>query len=341
MDAVTWSGDSTSSRSITGINFTPDLVWDKIRSSAFDHMLFDSVRGAGTGKDLSSNATAAEGTKSSYGFLNSFNSDGFTVNVGTDPSFPYAAFNQSGQTYVAWAWNAGSGSSSSNTDGSITSTVSVNASAGFSVVTYTGTGANATVGHGLGVAPSFVIVKSRSQTSNWMLWHSTLTGNDYIELNTTTGAQSAATMWNSSVPTSSVINLGSFSFVNGSGITQVAYCWSEIAGFSKFGKYTGNGSADGTFVYLGFRPKYVLMKRADASGTSWIVWDSVRGSYNLNNADLFPNLADAEFTSTTDTIDMLSNGFKLRGTGSGSNASGGNFIYAAFAESPFRNSLAR
>ena len=330
MDATLYTGNLTGQTITNTAGFKPDLVWPKSRSAATDNKLVDSVRGATLA--IVSNSTAAE-TTDLTGVV-SFNSNGFTLGTST-------TYNNLAATYVAWQWQAGQGSSSSNTNGTITSTVSVNASAGFSVVTYTGTGANATVGHGLGVAPSFVIVKSRGQTSNWMIWHSTFTGNDYIELNTTTGAQSFAGMWNSSVPTSSVINLGSFSFVNGSGITQVAYCWAEIAGFSKFGKYTGNGSADGTFVYLGFKPKYVLMKRADASGTSWIVWDSVRGSYNLNNADLFPNLSDAEFTSTTDCIDMLSNGFKLRGTGSGSNASGGNYIYAAFAENPFKNSLAR
>lgn len=330
MDATLYTGTLLSNSVVNAAAFKPDLVWLKSRSAATNNELTDSVRGVT--KALVSNSTAAEATDVQG--LTAFNTNGFTVGTNTD-------YNNLAATYVAWQWQAGAGSSGSNTNGTITSTVSVNATAGFSVVTYTGTGANATVGHGLGIAPSFVIVKSRGQTSNWMIWHSTFTGNDYIELNTTTSAQSFAGMWNSSVPTSSVINLGSFSFVNGSGIAQVAYCWSEIPGFSKFGSYVGNGNADGSFVYLGFKPKFVMTKRADASGTGWTILDSVRGAYNLNNLNLYPNDPAAEIASASIAIDMLSNGFKIRGTAADINASGGNYIYAAFAENPFRNSLAR
>jgi hypothetical protein len=266
--------------------------------------------------------------------LTAFGSGGFTL--GTD-----TVYNNNAATYVGWQWQAGQGSSSSNTNGSITSTVSVNASAGFSVVTYTGTGANATIGHGLGVAPSMIITKNRGATSDWGVYHSSLTSAAYFLLLDTTAAQaSGPTYWNSTAPTSSVFSVGTATPTNASVNTYVAYCWTPIAGFSAFGSYTGNGSTDGTFVYTGFRPKFVLIKRTNTT-SSWIIWDSVRGAYNLNNADLFPDQNIAEFTSTTDTIDILSNGFKLRGTGVGSNGSGDTMIYAAFAENPFKNSLAR
>jgi hypothetical protein len=338
MDATLYTGNGAA-RSITNTAaFQPDLVWIKDRTTAYSHVIYDSVRGVGTTKMLSSNLTDAEGSFPNNANLTAFNSNGFALGttVSTDVT------NNTGDAFVGWQWQAGQGATSSNTDGTITSTVSVNASAGFSVVTYTGTGAAATVGHGLGVAPKMIIVKRRNSISDWYVYHVGMAtpSNNTLFLNSTSG-NAASTAWNNTSPTSSVFNIGTLDAVNNSGSTYVAYCWSDIAGFSKFGSYTGNGSLDGTFVYLGFRPKYVLMKQTNASGASWVVWDSVRGAYNANNLDLFPNLANAELASNLDLIDMLSNGFKLRGTGTGSNASGGNYIYAAFAESPFRNSLAR
>jgi hypothetical protein len=222
--------------------------------------------------------------------------------------------------------------------------VSVNASAGFSVVTYTGTGANATVGHGLGVAPQLIIVKKRSTTGQWVTYHVSIgnTGIVYLESQSATVTTSLA--WNNTSPTSSVFSVGTGSDINGSAATFVAYCWASIAGFSAFGSYTGNGSTDGTFVYTGFRPKFVMIKSSSNGTTDWLVWDSTRNQYNSTNSFLYPDLSAAEYTGSAADLDFLSNGFKLRNTNTGtasSNQSGFVYIYAAWAENPFRNSLAR
>lgn len=334
MAATLYTGNG-STQSITNAgSFKPDLVWMKSRSTTWENVLEDSVRGAT--KVLSSNLTQAEYTSATS--LTAFNSNGFSL--GADNNI-----NQSGQTYVGWQWQAGQGSTSSNTNGTITSTVSVNATAGFSVVTYTGTGANATVGHGLGVAPSMIIVKSRSQggtaTYSWAVWHSALAGTEYLLLNGTAAKATAATVWNSTVPTSSVFSLGTDSIANGNTVTYVAYCWAGIAGFSKFGSYTGNGSADGPFVYCGFRPRFVLIK--SSSGLeNWIIQDTSRDTYNQMNNVLIPNASNAETAyASSQGIDVLSNGFKLRVAGAPVNTSAGTYIYAAFAENPFANALAR
>jgi hypothetical protein len=217
--------------------------------------------------------------------------------------------------------------------------VSVNASAGFSVVTYTGTGVNATVGHGLGVAPSIVITKNRGATSDWGVYHSSLTSAAYFLLLDTTAAQaSGATYWNSTAPTSSVFSVGTATPTNANANTYVAYCWAPIAGFSAFGTFVGNGTSDNTFVYTGFRPKYVLIKPISGAGGDWIVQDTARDPYNVATALLNPNLSGAEYTSGVIQIDFLSNGFKVRGSWGGYSL---NPIYAAFAETPFKNSLAR
>jgi hypothetical protein len=338
MDATIYTGAGGTQSITNAAGFKPDFVWAKSRSNAFDHALYDSVRGAGTAKYLISNATSAEGNYSnSYGSLSSFNSNGFTVAAGTDPSFPSAFFNQSGATYVAWQWQAGQGSSSSNTSGSITSTVSVNASAGFSVVTYTGTAVAATVGHGLGVAPSWIVVKGRTNVSDWRVYHSSVTLPNVLNLNTTSAAASDAGAFGSTAPTSSVFTLGTGSGTNGSANTYVAYCWTPIAGFSAFGSYTGNASTDGTFVYLGFRPKFVMIKRTDST-SDWYIWDTARDTYNVVTNTLLADTSGAETSATS--IDDLSNGFKCR-SATVVNASGGTYIYAAFAENPFKNSLAR
>lgn len=280
--------------------------WIKDRANANNHQLIDIVRGSTA--VLQSNTTAAETT--------------YTAPTGNS---------------VGFAWKAG-GSAVSNTAGSITSQVSANASAGFSIVTYTGTGANATVGHGLGVAPSFIMFKSRNNVSNWIAYHASLGATKYIHPNLTAASNTLSTIFNNTAPTSSVFSLGSEATANGSGSTTVAYCWSEIAGFSKIGSYVGNGSADGVFVYTGFRPKFVIIKNADAV-ESWNILDSVRSDFNLADDLLFPNDSAAEAAAAG--IDFLSNGFKLRSTSAQSNANGQTHIFAAFAENPFRNSLAR
>jgi hypothetical protein len=333
MDATTYTGTGASLSVTNTSAFKPDLVWVKGRSGATDHALYDSVRG--TTKDLVSNSTAAETTQATG--LTAFGTSGFTVDT-------LAKMNTNAATYVGWQWQAGQGSTSSNTQGSITSTVSVNASAGFSIVTYTGTGANATVGHGLGVAPKMVIVKGRSAAStDWMVYHASSNASPatgVLQLNTTIAFTATSTTWNNTAPTSSVFSVGTNNPVNQSSQTFVAYCWAEIAGFSKFGSYTGNGSSDGVFVYTGFRPKYVMIKRTDAVN-DWYLYDSSRNPYNTSKLILFADTSGAEATSTTSDIDFVSNGFKIRGTDSGINASGGAYIYAAFAENPFKYALAR
>jgi hypothetical protein len=335
MAATTYSGDGTNPRTITNsvnnIGFQPDFIWAKVRSTTYSNTLYDSVRGGANA--LFSDTTSAESTNYANGQILAFNSNGFNVNAGV-------VLNQSGQTYVTWQWKAGT-TSSSNTSGSITSTVSAGATQGFSVVTYTGTGANATVGHGLGVAPKMVIVKERNAVRGWPVYHASLTSATYyVDLQTTAAQASAATIWNSTAPSSTVFSIGTDTGTNQSTGTYVAYCFSEVAGYSKFGSYTGNGSADGAFVFCGFRPRYVLLKRSDTAD-AWVVFDSVRGTYNLNSPHLQPHLSSAEADAPPYGLDFLSNGFKCRSSTASMNASGGTYIFMAFAENPTKFSLAR
>jgi hypothetical protein len=332
-NTVLYTGNATA-RTITGVGFQPDWVWGKIRSESQDHVLVDSVRGAT--KQIYSSDTSAEQTESQG--LTGFASDGFTLGT-------HAYFNKNTATYVAWNWLAGN-STSSNGDGSITSTVSANTTAGFSIVTYTGNNtAGATVGHGLGgVAPSMVILKNRNRTDNrdWVIYHTGLTSASYyIYLNSNAGqAGTYANFWNNTAPNSSVITLGSGdTATNGSGDTYVAYCFAEKKGYSKFGSYTGNGNADGTFVYTGFKPAWVMIKRTDTAN-DWNIQDSKRTDYNgKQTTSLQANTSSSESTIGTDfRRDILSNGFKIRNDGAETNASGGTYIYMAFAESPFVNS---
>ena len=327
MDATLYTGTLVSNAITNAASFKPDLVWVKSRSAATDHKLTDSVRGVT--KALISDTTGAETTDTQG--LTAFGSAGFTVGTNTD-------YNNLAATYVAWQWQAGQGSSSSNTNGSITSTVSVNASAGFSVVTYTGTGANATVGHGLGVAPTFILIKQRSISGNWQVYHSATGNTQSSFLNSTATPSTSALYWNSTSPTSSVFSLGSAGDTNSSGATYVAYCWTPISGFSSIGSYVGNGSNDGVFVYTGFLPKWLLVKNT-GQVNDWFVIDSAMNTYNVMGEYLFPN--SSAVSNTFSWIDFLSNGFKIRSTGTGNNNSGITQIYAAFASNPFKNSLAR
>ena len=281
--------------------FTDELAWVKDRANSNNHQLMDSVRGVNA--VLQSNTTAAETT--------------------------YSA--PSGSS-VGWVWKA-NGAGVSNTDGSITSTVSANPTAGFSIVTYTGTGANATVGHGLGKAPSLVIVKQRDAITDWHVYHTSLAATDFIRLNLINAKGTNTGVWNSTAPTSTVFSLGGYTEVDASTKTYVAYCFAEIAGFSKFGSYTGNASTDGPFVYCGFRPRWVLVKASSAS-ESWIVVDAARNTYNVVGGALQPNLSDAEATySLSGGFDFTANGFKLKTTGGG-NTNAYTYIFAAFAEFP-------
>jgi hypothetical protein len=333
MAATTYTGTGASltvANTVGSTSFQPDWVWVKGRSGATDHALYDSVRGVQ--KQIESNTTTAETTETTG--LTAFGSTGFTVGA-------LAQMNTSAATYVAWQWKAGT-TSSSNTNGSITSTVSVGATQGFSVVTYTGTGANATVGHGLGVAPKMIIVKDRSVSTNWAVYHSSLTSAAYVLLlNLTAAETSASTFWNSTAPTSSVFSIGTSSATNTASENFVAYCFAAVAGYSAFGSFTGNGSADGPFVYTSFRPRFILWKNTSLAGTDWTIVDSSRNTYNVANSGLQPNGSYAEASNSNYQIDFLSNGFKVRTTNPEANRSGDTIIYACFAENPLKYALAR
>lgn len=331
MAATTYTGTGSSlsvSNAVNSVSFQPDFVWIKSRSAATDHALYDVIRG--TQNRLESNTTDA--AVASDNGLTAFGTSGFTVNT-------LAQVNTNAATYVGWQWKA-NGTAVTNTAGSISSQVSANTTAGFSVVTYTGTGANATVGHGLGVAPSMVIVKRRDSSTNgdWFTYHIALGNTNAIFLNLTNAASVTSAVWNNTTPTSSAVSIGTSTGVNASGSTYVAYCFAAIAGYSAFGSYTGNGSTDGPFIYTGFRPRFVMVK-CSSTTAAWIVMDTARSPYNATNVWLNPDQSTAE-NSTTEFYDLLSNGFKLRYAGA-NNASGQTFIYAAFAENPFQNALAR
>jgi hypothetical protein len=332
MDATLYTGTGSSLSVTNAGSFQPDLVWVKGRSGATDHAWYDSVRG--TTKQIESNNANAETTEAQG--LTAFGTGGFTVGT-------LAQMNTSAATYVGWQWKASNAAGVTNTSGSITSTVSVNTTAGFSIVTYTGTGSAATIGHGLGVAPKMIIVKNRDAADAWQVYHAANTANpetDYLVLNTTDATADAADRWNDTLPTSTVFSIGNGVEVNTNTEKYVAYCWAEIAGFSKFGSYTGNGSTDGPFIYLGFRPKFILIKWSSGAGYEWYVYDTSRETYNVAQTPLFPNTSGAESANSAFNIDILSNGFKCKTAYAGINNNAGTFIYMAFAENPFKNSNA-
>ena len=337
MDVKLYTGNG-STQTISGLEFSPDFVWIKCRNLGHYHELQDAVRGFGSGKNLESNTTTAEGANND-GYVDSVTSNGFVVTAGSGTGV-------NGNSYVAWAWDAGS-STVTNTQGSISSQVRANASAGFSIVTYTGTGSNGTVGHGLGIAPSFYVVKARSVSGeSWIVYHSGA-GMKFGVLNATNAFDSnTSTIWNNTAASSTVFSLGNNTAVNGNGTTYVSYLFAPVAGYSSFGSYTGNGSADGPFIYTGFRPKWVMIK-GSSFVSNWNILDAARDPYNLQSNRLRPNLSNAEESSPSGTFaicwDALSNGFKLRG-GSGTNdvnQTSETLIYAAFAESPFQYARAR
>ena len=309
--------------SITGVNFQPDLTWIKSRSATGAHQLMDAVRGAA--KRLSSNSSGVE--DAANGLL-SFDTDGFSMgNSSTSHNM-----NGSGVTYVSWNWKAGNSAGSSNTDGSITSTVSANTTAGFSIVSYTGTGANATVGHGLGAVPKLVITKNRSNVHSWGVYHASVGNTKSTPLDDNLAAQTNSAYWNNTTPTSSVFTVSTGNDVNKSGDNMIAYCFVEKKGFSKFGSYTGNSSTDGTFIYTGFKPAFVIFK--STGGTeSWSMVDNKRDTDNVVKNQLFPNLNAAEETSNN-VMDFCSNGFKMRNSDTRYNSSSYTYMYMAFAENP-------
>ena len=337
-DTLLWSGNATTSdRSITGLNFQPDWAWTKTRNFAYHHALFDSVRGAAN--RIFSDQTYAENAASG-GSLASFDSNGITWDYGTGNEW----WNLSGKNYLSWNWNAG-GSTVTNNSGSISSQVRANATAGFSIVSYTGTGSAATIGHGLGVAPNVLIIKNRGTGNRiWLVYHSANTSEpatEYLQLDSTAATADDNSAFNDTAPTSTVFSVGTSASSNNSSEGHIAYCFSEVAGYSKFGKYTGNGNASGTFVFTGFRPAWVLIK-CSSSTFNWMIYDSKRGAFNLIDEYLMANSENAEAGSSSDNpIDFLSNGFKLRYTNTSTNQSGGTYIYLCFAESPFKNARAR
>jgi hypothetical protein len=325
------AGTQTIANTVGSVAFQPDFVWIKRRDASSSHTLTDSVRGVNS--QLFSNLTAAQETNTDH--VTAFTSSGFSLGSGTSGTYP--STNNNGGTYVGWQWKGG-GTAVSNTSGSITSSVSANTTSGFSVATYTGTGVAGTIGHGLGVAPSMIIVKSRSAVGAWPVYHTSLGNGSNLVLNTTAATATSSTIWNATSPTSSVFSVGINTDSNTVTVTYVAYCFAAIKGFSAFGSYTGNGSTDGPFVYLGFRPRYVMFKRTDVA-CDWYTIDTSRATYNVINPYLLPNKANVEATDLS--WDILSNGFKLRTTYGDVNGSGANIVYAAFAENPFQNALAR
>jgi hypothetical protein len=336
-DVDTWSGDGTDPRSRT-LSFGPDLVWIKTINQSNWHYLTDIVRGAP--KKLYTNSTNAEDTAPIYGQIDSFNSNGFTLGGGTDPSNPLSDSNQIGTNYVAWAWDAG-GSSVTNEDGSITSQVSANQTTGFSILTltfptYSGT---STVGHGLNAAPHWWIMKDRDSADGWYTGHISSGANKYLRLETTDAENISTTLWDNTLPSSSVI------YNNGTSMTgagdYVMYAWAPVEGYSAFGSYEGNGNASGPFVYTGFKPRWIMIKNVDnfGSGYDWFIFDTARDTLNVAENILQANLSSAETDS--DSIDLLSNGFKIRTTANGLNLNAHTHIYCAFAEHPFKISRAR
>jgi hypothetical protein len=316
------------------VGFQPDFTWIKARGLTYSHNLVDAVRGST--KRLESDTTDAEADAATS--VTSFNSDGFSlgsrvlVNADTAP-------------FVAWNWKA-NGSGVSNTDGSITSTVSANTESGFSIVSYTGNGtAGATIGHGLTSAPDMIIVKNRDNGGMpWLVYHSSNTSapeTDYLLLNSTSATTDFNTAWNDTAPTSSVFSVGTADGTNQNANDIIAYCFHSVEGFSKFGSYTGNGNADGTFVYTGFRPAFILIKSSTVSGSAWYLFDEERNIYNPLTFDLYANYSNAESGSSSGRLDMLSNGFKMRSTSADTNSNGATMIYMAFAENPFKYSNAR
>ena len=315
-----YTGTGSAGQAQTGIGFQPDLVWTKSRDNAYPHQWYDVIRGVT--KRIQSNDTSAEATQSNG--LTSFDSDGFTVGDASGTGVNTA-------TYASWNWKA-NGTGVANTDGSISSTVSANTTSGFSIVSYTGTGANATVGHGLGVAPSMVITKRRSSTDDWIVWNKGLTNPaSYLYLNSTNAEMGSVAAYQNITPTANLLYPGTDSRTNNNGETYTSYCFADVQGYSKFGSYVGNGNADGTFVYTGFKPAFVMVKRTDSTG-SWIMSDGTRDPINAVDNYLSANNSNVE--SDFDHADFLSNGIKFRTTNDGWNLSGGSYIFMAFAEAP-------
>ena len=285
------------------VGFQPDLIWDKRRSDTSVHALFDSSRGFGSsGKVLYSNTTAAEGTNA---LIKSVSSTGFTVTASSDNT----------GTLVDWCWKKQAGI--------------------FDIVTYTGNGSNRTISHNLGAVPTMMVTKVRSTTNQWLVYHQGIGNTNTVKIDDTSAATTQTNLWNSTTPTSSVFSVGTHTGSNLNGGTFVMYLFGDKQGVSKMGSYTGNGNADGTFVYTGFKPAFLLWKLTTAAGYGFQLVDSKRNTFNPVNSLLFPYETHAEYTNASEDLDLLSNGFKIRNSDRGRNGSGDNYIYMAFAENPF------
>ena len=313
-----WTGDGGSSKAITfddtDTDMQPDLVWIKNRDAARDHSLTDSVRGVT--KTLKAQNTEAESTNDSWGYLSAFGSDGFTVAEGSSNAYNV---NTSSEKYVAWCWKE-------------------SATAGFDIVAHTGTGSTHTISHSLSAKPHMIINKGRSDAHQWMVQHHSLGATLSLILEGNLAQDDSATQWNDTEPTSSVFTVGTNGQLNTSDATYITYLFTSIQGYSSFKSYKGNGNADGPFVYTGFKPAFVMIKRTDNTG-AWYMYDNKRPGYNGTNGYLQADATSAEDTNVGNfDFDFLSNGFKVRGTYAGVNASGGTYVYMAWADQPFVNS---
>ena len=325
-NTVLYTGNGSTGHAITGVGFQPDWLWIKERSSTSSHFIYDVIRGVNV--KLSSNTTDADSTVADS--MTSFDSDGFTVGNN-------GATNENGQTVVAWNWLA-SNTTASNTDGDETSTISVNTTSGFSIVSWTSSDTTgATIGHGLGVAPKVVIFKNRSGIHDWVVYHSSIGATKALYLSGSSGSVTSTGFFQDTAPTNTTFRVGSNNNTRGAlNDNMIAYCFAEVKGFSKFGSYIGNGSADGTFIYTGFKPAFAIFKNIDAA-EAWNLFDNKRighnGSSTSGNFHLNPNSTAVENVNTGDYIDFLSNGIKIR-TATNSMNVAQNYIYMAFAEEP-------
>ena len=333
--AQLFTGNDATDRAITNDanagDFKPDWLWLKNRDSASTNMTFDSSRLTSSGATLSLRANATNAEADKVDVFGGFETDGFTVD-GSDSDT-----NSNGHKFVAWQWKANGGTTASNTAGDITTTVQANTTAGFSIFTYTGTGTDGdTIGHGLGAVPNWIWIKARSIANDQTIYHSANTSapeTEFLAMQGTDATSDSSTRWSDTAPTSTLITLGNNAGVNGNTYTYVGYAFAEKQGYSKFGKYTGNNDADGTFVYTGFKPASLMVKRSSAV-QGWLIWDSKRASVNTASAPLTANETSSE---DTPDADLLSNGFKLR-TADTSNNAASTYIYMAFAEHPFVSS---
>jgi len=328
-NTVLWTGaDTSAAKSVTGVGFQPDIVWSKSRTDAFWHNVYDAVRGVG--KRLISNDVTVEATNHAYGYLSAFDADGFTTVAGSTNN---ENWNKTSSNYYAWNWKAG-GAGSVDTSKDIDATVSANTTAGISIVKWVGNSVNAaTVPHGLGVTPEVIIYKAPNQAWDWTVWFTAHDGsNDYLILNDNDALVDNSAAYGS--PTSSTISNYGFGSYN-----VLAYCFAEIEGFSNFGTYRGNGSADGPFVYTGFRPAWVVIKQTNTAAEAWYTQDSVRSPYNEVKDYVQLEVPAAEYNTTGK--DFLANGFKLRNTWGGQNTTNYIYFYMAFAEAPFKYANAR